>query len=97
MQPPLVNLLDNATTVHFQHRFFAFVVLGLALALWVAARRTALQPAASLILCLVAVQIGLGIGTVVAHVPSALASLHQVVAVALFAAALFLCHRTYRS
>ena len=26
MQPPLVNLLDNATTVHFQHRFFAFAV-----------------------------------------------------------------------
>lgn len=96
MQPPLVNLLNNATTVHFQHRFFAFVVLGLALALWVAARRTALKTGAGLILCLVAVQIGLGIGTVVAQMPLALASLHQAVAVALFAAALFVCHRSSR-
>ena len=96
MQPPLVNLLDNATTVHFQHRFFAFAVLGLTLALWVAARHTALKTGAGLILCLVAVQIGLGIGTVVAHVPLALASLHQAAAVALFAAVLFLCHRAYK-
>ena len=96
MQPPLVNLLNNATTVHFQHRFFAFVVLGLALGLWVAARRTALKTGAGLILCLVAVQIGLGIGTVVAQMPLALASLHQAVAVALFAAALFVCHRSSR-
>lgn len=97
MQPPLVNLLNNATTAHFQHRFFAFVVLGLALALWVAARRTALKTGAGLTLCLVAVQIGLGIGTVVARMPLALASLHQAVAVALFAAALFLCHRSSRT
>lgn len=96
MQPPLVNLLNNATTVHFQHRFFAFVVLGLALGLWVAARRTALKTGTGLILCLVAVQIGLGIGTIVAQMPLALASLHQAVAVALFAAALFVCHRSSR-
>ena len=95
MQPPLLNLLDNPTTVHFQHRFFAFAVLGLALALWWVARRTPLQPVANLILCLVAAQIGLGIATVVAHVPLALASLHQAVAVVLFAVVLFLYHRAY--
>lgn len=98
LHPPLINLLDNATTVHFQHRFFAFVVLALVLALCAATRRAAphLKTAALWVLGLIAVQIGLGIGTVILHVPLSLASLHQAVAVALFTATLFLCHRAYR-
>ena len=97
MQPPLVNLLDNATTVHFQHRFFAFAVLALALALFAKLRDATayLKNGARLILALLGVQIALGIGTVVLHVPLALASLHQAVAVALFGTSLFLCHRAY--
>ena len=95
MQPPLVNLIDNAATVHFQHRFFAFAVLALALWSWWVIRRQAphLQTAALWVLGLVVVQIALGVVTVLLHVQLGLASSHQAVAVALFCAALFLCHR----
>ena len=99
MHPPLLNLLDNAATVHFQHRFFAFAVLALAIALWIAARRATapIQIGTRLLIGLVAVQIGLGIGTVLFHVPLILASLHQAIAVALFATSLYVCHRAYRA
>ena len=95
LQPPLVNLIDNAATVHFQHRYFAFAVLALALWSWGAIRRQAphLQTAALWVLGLVVVQIALGVVTVLLHVQLGLASSHQAVAVALFCAALFLCHR----
>lgn len=97
MRPPLVNLLDNAATVHFQHRFFAFAVLALAVALSTTTRRAPihLKSGSHLVLGLIGIQIGLGIGTVVLHVPLGLASLHQAMAVALFATTLFLCHRAY--
>ena len=95
MQPPLVNLINNATTVHFQHRDFGFAVLALALWTWWAIRlRTPhLQTAALWVLGLVVIQIGLGVATVLLHVQLELASSHQAVAVALLCAALFLCHR----
>ena len=97
MQPTLVNLLDNAVTVHFQHRFFAFAVVGLALVLYAKTRNatTHLKRGTHVVLGLLGVQIILGIGTVVMHVPLVLASAHQATAVALFAASLFLCHCAY--
>ncbi len=99
MQPSLINLIDNAITVHFQHRFFAFAILALVLALCAATRNstTILKNGARLILGLTVLQIGLGIATVVMHVPLGLASVHQAIAVALFATTLFVCHRAYRS
>ena len=96
MQPPLANLFDNAVTIHFQHRFFAFAVLAVAIALFAVARNAApLKNGRYLLLGLLGVQIGLGIATVLLHVPLGLASLHQAVAVALFVTSLFLCHRAY--
>ena len=96
MQPPLANLFDNAVTIHFQPRCFAFAVLAVAIALFAVARNAApLKNGRYLLLGLLGVQIGLGIATVILHVPLGLASLHQAVAVALFVPSLFLCHRAY--
>jgi len=99
MHPSLINLIDNAITVHFQHRFFAFAILILVLVLCAATRNstTILKNGARLILGLTVLQIGFGIATVVMHVPLGLASMHQAIAVALFATTLFVCHRAYRS
>ena len=99
MHPSLINLIDNAITVHFHHRFFAFAILILVLVLCAATRNstTILKNGARLILGLTVLQIGFGIATVVMHVPLGLASMHQAIAVALFATTLFVCHRAYRS
>ena len=101
LRPWTANLFDNPATVHFQHRWFAFVVLGVAAALARRARMELLpaylRPAAVSTLHLTLVQILLGIGVVAMHMPVWMASLHQTVAVAILAAALLVCHRAFRS
>ena len=101
LQPWIANHLDNPATVHFQHRWFAFVVLGVSAVLARRARMELLpaylRPAAVSTLHLTLLQILLGIGVVAMHVPAWMASLHQAVAVAILAAALLACHRAFRS
>lgn len=101
LQPWIANHLANPATVHFQHRWFAFVVLGVAAALARRARMELLpaylRPAAVSTLHLTLVQILLGVGVVAMHMPVWMASLHQAVAVAVLAAALQVCHRAFRS
>jgi cytochrome c oxidase assembly protein subunit 15 len=101
LQPLASNFLDNPALVHFQHRWFAFAVLGLALLLVDRSRSEHLPPpwrnGARWALALVVFQVGLGIGAVLLHLPLALASLHQAMAVVLLGLALFLCHRACRA
>jgi cytochrome c oxidase assembly protein subunit 15 len=100
MQPWIANLLENPAMVHFQHRWFGFVVLGMALALAVQLRREPALPPLRLgvlgILHLLLLQVVLGVAAVALHVPAALASLHQAVALAIFILALFVCHQVFR-
>jgi cytochrome c oxidase assembly protein subunit 15 len=101
LSPLTANLLDNPAMVSFQHRWFAFVVL--AVAAWLNRRaRVELLPSylrggAAAILHLTSLQIVLGIILVVLHLPHWVASLHQGIGIAIFAAALFTCHRAFRS
>ncbi len=87
--------------VHFIHRWFAFVVAGLALGLAGAIyRRPEMSPVlratAGWLVATVAVQIGLGIGVVVYGVPKWLALAHQGLGVAVFCIALVAVHHTRR-
>ena len=94
----LGDLFSNPVTVHFQHRWFAFVVL--AVALWVHARARRLgtggtaRRLAAAAAVLAVVQIGLGIVVVIASVPTSLASMHQGLGVLLFGAAVGLVHQS---
>jgi len=101
LQPWFANHLNNPATVHFQHRWFAFVVLALAVFLVLRARLeilpSYLRASATGVLHLVSIQVLLGIGVVVMHVPIWMASLHQAVAVAILVAALLVCHRAFRA
>ncbi len=96
--PWLVNLVANPLTVHFEHRWFAFVVLGLALWLFLVVRRhdtrRPLGTAATALLHLLGLQILLGIATILTNVPVWLASLHQLGGVAVFACTWFVFHQT---
>ena len=98
MEPLWRNVFDNPVTVQFLHRCSAYVV-SLAV-LWVffsnrvRVAGTALQTPLLLLPILLAVQVGLGIATLLMRVPVALGSLHQLGAVALLTLILFLLQRT---
>jgi cytochrome c oxidase assembly protein subunit 15 len=92
----LADGVSNPVTVHFEHRWFAFIVLGAAL--WVHARARRVVPLSTLCqLALAAAvlsggQVALGIAVVLSGVPPWQASLHQGVGVLLFAAVVAVVH-----
>lgn len=94
--PAWINLFDSAPMVHFQHRWFAFIVLGLAVWLYYRGRAPHVTPllrtSTTAVLGIALLQVLLGIATVVGGMPTALASLHQATAVALFGAGLLSCY-----
>lgn len=91
------NFLSNPTTVHFIHRWFAFVVFGLAIWLWMYVRKHGANPlilkANYWLLGFVTLQIILGVSVVLFNVPISLASIHQTVAIGIFLSILFVGHR----
>lgn len=94
LEPWTRNLFENVTTVQFIHRTLAYVILIAAAALWLRLRGRSASPmmtlAAKALLAAVCAQIALGIATLLAVVPLWLALLHQLGAIAIFSAALFL-------
>ena len=90
----LDDLIANPVTVHFVHRWFAFVVLGLATWLYLRLRRAGddLARGAALLLGLVSLQVVLGVSVIWFSVPLWLALAHQANALGIFVAALFLIH-----
>ena len=88
LTPAMLNLLENPVMVHFQHRWFALVPLGLAVALSAFLRKTraasGLRLCSDLCLLLLLAQFGLGIAVVVKHVHPPIASLHQATAAIVF-------------
>jgi heme a synthase len=97
MTPAWLNPFENPLTVQFDHRMWAYAVAGLALinhlAVWRFGSQRLLNTA-SLLLCVVLVQVGLGIWTLLAVVPLHLALMHQVTAMAVLATSLWHLDRT---
>jgi heme a synthase len=91
LEPVWRNLTENVTTVQFVHRTGAYALtLAAALYAWWAWRAgPALRRRAGLILGLVAVQVVLGILTLIHHVPLGLALAHQGAALLLLGAAVW--------
>jgi cytochrome c oxidase assembly protein subunit 15 len=89
-QPAWRNFFENAGLVQFDHRIGAYLIALGAGALWLATRSSGqAKSSANLLVAIVGVQIALGIATLVNQAPLVLAALHQITAVALFAAALW--------
>ena len=95
MAPWWLNFFANITTVQFDHRMIAYVLMALIPLLWWRVWRHAPQArgAATAMLAMLAVQVGLGIATLLHQVPVALASLHQAGAMILFAKLILLNHK----
>jgi len=100
LSPGWLNMFKNAVTVQFDHRLGAYLCTILILALWHRSRTFTLAPAARralhLTLAALALQVGLGIATLLWVVPVPLAMLHQGGALLLFAAAVHLMFRLLR-
>ena len=86
--PWVRSILDDAATAQFDHRTVAYLVLGFALVQAFAALRSgagaALARRASLLAGVAALQVALGVATLVLFVPIAFALAHQAVALVLF-------------
>lgn len=97
-EPWIRNVFENQFTVHFQHRWLAFLVLATAVGLALRARRTELggflRRAASWALYLVVGQILVGVVVIFQGVPAWAASIHQTVGVATLALAVSIYHQT---
>lgn len=95
--PWFMNFLEAPQTVVFVHRWLAFAVLGMAVAVFLTARRRKVrrdaEVAALMFAGLVVVQIVLGISVVVLHVRIELALFHQALAILLLGANLLTLHR----
>ena len=81
------NFLDNPALVQFNHRLVGYLLLALGLAAWLRSRRSALghvRGAFAAMLAMLALQVVLGIVTVLHAAPLPLALVHQLGAVAAF-------------
>jgi cytochrome c oxidase assembly protein subunit 15 len=96
MEPWYRNLYDNLATVQFDHRLIAWLLAFLTPWTWWRVRRgdspRRAKLAADLLLGAIALQITLGISTLLLFVPVPLAAAHQAGALLVFTAALFLVH-----
>ena len=96
IDPWYLNFFNNMATVQLDHRLGAWLLALLVPWLWLKARREALTPRARLAINLLfgalALQIALGIATLLMVVPIPLAAAHQGGAVLLIAAALLVNH-----
>jgi cytochrome c oxidase assembly protein subunit 15 len=94
--PAWLDMFEDITTVQFNHRMFAYLLVLLmgafAVAVYRSGRGGRAPLAVSLLLLALAVQVVLGISTLLLHVPVALAAAHQGGAMVLLTAALYTSH-----
>ncbi|HEU4855114.1 MAG TPA: COX15/CtaA family protein [Nitrosospira sp.] len=97
LEPWYVNFFDNMTTVQFDHRLIAWTLAILIPIFWFKSRSVSLSGSArlacTLLLVMLAIQISLGISTLLLVVPLSLAAAHQAGAVLLVTAALWVNHQ----
>src|SRR6266852_420861 len=96
MDPWYLNFFGNMATVQFDHRLIAWLLAFLVPWFWLRVRRAPVprraRLGAHLLLGALALQITLGIATLLLAVPVSLAAAHQAGALLVFSAALFAAH-----
>lgn len=98
LEPWIDNFTQNVTLIQFQHRIGAYLVAIAVFLLWIAVWRSVpygtLHRKANALLAHVALQIGVGIWTLVAAAPLGLSALHQAIAIAVFVSSVLLAAET---
>jgi len=97
LEPWYRNFFENITTVQFDHRMIAWVLIFTIPLFWYKAMRASLpkttQLACHLFLLMLIIQVTLGVTTLLHVVPIHLAAAHQGGALLLFSASLWVSHR----
>jgi cytochrome c oxidase assembly protein subunit 15 len=92
-----INIFVAPQTIVFIHRWFAFVVLAAVIYIYVIVRKTNYQSdlfeGLQWLIAAVALQIGLGILTILSYVNIVIALMHQAGAIVLFALSIYFIHR----
>lgn len=101
LEPWYRNFFENMTTVQFDHRMIAWILMFTIPVFWFKAIRTNLSKttklACHLFLLILVIQVTLGITTLLQAVPIHLGAAHQGGAVLLFASSLWVSHRLRKS
>ncbi len=96
LSPLYMNFFENLLTIQFNHRLIALVLFISIPIFWYFVQKSALQTRtriiAHLLMLILGVQVGLGISTLLFHVPVALAATHQAGALVLLTLSLLLNH-----
>jgi cytochrome c oxidase assembly protein subunit 15 len=96
LQPWYMNLFENITTVQFDHRMIAYLLMLLVPLYWWRVHRSQVvsrtRTMAHLMLAMFVIQVTLGISTLLLHVPVALGASHQGGALLLLTTALLMNH-----
>lgn len=97
LQPWWINWFENATTIQFNHRMIAWLLMACIPAFWFYATRVVqdsqLRLGLHLLLAMLAIQVTLGIATLLFAVPVALGAAHQAGALCLLTIALYINRR----
>lgn len=94
--PLWLNIFENALTIQFQHRMIAYLVLLLAVLIWLTFKGRVSNGGRHVVLATVSLQVLLGIGTLLMHVPVFMGVLHQAGALLVFMGGIMLWHGTAR-
>jgi len=94
--PGWLDAFEDITTIQFNHRMFAYLLFillnGFAFLVYCSATRGYARLGVGLLVVALLVQVGLGISTLLLHVPVAVAAAHQGGAVLLLSATVFISH-----
>lgn len=101
LEPMYLNFFDNVATVQFDHRLLAWLLTFSVISIWWWSVNAELPPrarlACHLLLASLALQVALGIATLLLRVPIGLGAAHQAGAVLVFTASLFAAHALRRT
>jgi heme a synthase len=96
LAPAWLSAFEDITTIQFNHRMFAYLIVALVAVFAFKILRSDIKgPAKIGVFCLIgllAMQVTLGISTLIFYVPVPVAAAHQIGAVALLSASLFVSH-----
>lgn len=96
MTPAWLSAFEDITTIQFNHRMFAYLIVALVVAFAIRAFRFGivghLKGGIFCLIVLLGMQVTLGISTLIFYVPIPIAAAHQIGAVALLTASLFISH-----
>ena len=101
LDPVWLNFFENVTTVQFDHRVLATIVFISIITFWFTTMKrnppTRVKLGLNLLLAMLAIQVTLGISTLLLHVPVALGAAHQAGALLLFTIMLFVTQQIRKS